>query len=111
MDAQLQAQLAKVTRLEQQLLQQIELSKASARVAQLEKQLHDTSVPFRVREDTREAESSERVGEFNKKARGRIASVARRVADLQKRTVTEPPHNPRGTTNNLPPGEALRSRR
>jgi hypothetical protein len=62
MDAQLQAQLAKVTRLEQQLLQQIELAKARARVAQLEEQLHSISVPFRVREGTREAESIGRLG-------------------------------------------------
>jgi hypothetical protein len=82
-DAQLQAQLAKVTRLEQQLLQQIELAKASARVAQLEEQLRSASVPFRVREDTREAESMERVGEPDKKARGRLAGAPRRVADLQ----------------------------
>ena len=83
MDVPLQAQLAKVTRLEQQLLQQIELAKASARVAQLKKQLYSTSIPFQVREDTREAELIERVGKPNKEAQGRLAAPARRVTDPQ----------------------------
>jgi hypothetical protein len=83
MDVQLQTQLAKVTRLEQQLLQQIELAKASARVAQLENQLYSTSIPFQVREDTREAELIEHVGKPNEEARGRLAAPARRVTDLQ----------------------------
>jgi hypothetical protein len=52
MDTQLQAQLVRVTELEQQLSKQIELAKASARVAQLEKQLSSLSV--QVREDIRE---------------------------------------------------------
>jgi hypothetical protein len=52
-DAQLRAQLARITRLEQQLAQQVELAKTSARVAHLEEQLRSTSVPLRVRGDTR----------------------------------------------------------
>jgi hypothetical protein len=82
-DVQIQAQLAKITQLEQQLLQQIEPAKASARVAQLEEQLHSISVPFQVREDTREAELIECVSKPNKEARGRLAAPARRVTDLQ----------------------------
>jgi len=58
-DAQLQAQLARVTELEQRLSKQIELAKASARVAQLQGQLG--IAPPRVQEDTREL--SEGVGE------------------------------------------------
>jgi hypothetical protein len=82
-DVQHQAQLAKITQQNQQLLQQIELAKANARVAQLEEQLHSISVPFQVREDTREAELIERVSKPNKEARGRLAAPARRVTDLQ----------------------------
>jgi predicted nucleic acid-binding Zn-ribbon protein len=82
-DVQHQAQLAKITQQKQQLLQQIELAKANARVAQLEEQLHSISVPFQVREDTREAELIERVSKPNKEARGRLAAPARRVTDLQ----------------------------
>ena len=51
-DVQFQAQLAEVARQEQQLLQQIELAKASARVAQLEEQLCSISIPFQVRAKT-----------------------------------------------------------
>ena len=71
MDAQLQAQLARVTELEQRLSKQIELAKASARVAQLQEQLG--SAPVQVREDTRE--STEGVGE--KRARRPHADAAR----------------------------------
>jgi hypothetical protein len=74
MDAQLQAQLARVTELEQQLLKQIELAKASARVAQLQEQLG--SAPVQVREDIRE--SIEGVGE--KRARRLPADAARPAA-------------------------------
>jgi hypothetical protein len=83
MDAQHQAQMAKVTRLKQQLLQQIEMANARAELAQLEEQLHSIPAPFRVREDTRETESFERVGEPDKEARRRLTGVLRRVADLQ----------------------------
>jgi hypothetical protein len=82
-DVQLQAQRAKITQLKQQLSQRIELAKVSARVAQLEEQLHSTSVPFQVREDTREAELIERVSKPNKEARGRLAAPAGPVTDLQ----------------------------
>jgi hypothetical protein len=76
MDAQLQAQLARVTELEQQLSKQIELTKANARVAQLQKQL--SSAPVQVREDIRE--SIENVGE--KRAQRPHADVARLSAGL-----------------------------
>jgi hypothetical protein len=84
MDAQHQAQLAKVIRQNQQLSQQIEMANARAARAQLEEQLHSIPAHFRVREDTREAESIERVGEPNREARGRLAGAPRRVADLQE---------------------------
>jgi hypothetical protein len=82
-DAKFQARLAKVTQLEQQLLQQIELAQVRARVAQLEEKLRSISAPFQVREDTRVAESIEPVGGPNKQARGRPAGATGRIADLQ----------------------------
>jgi hypothetical protein len=82
-DVQLQAQLAEVARLKQQLLQRIELAKTSARIAQLEEQSRPTFIPFQVREDTREAELIERVGKPNKEAQGRLTGTASRVTDLQ----------------------------
>lgn len=74
MDAQLQAQLARVTELEQRLSKQLELAKASARVAQLQEQLG--SAPVQVQADTRE--SIEGVGE--KRARWPHAGAARQSA-------------------------------
>lgn len=78
-----QARLAKVSQLEQQLLQQIELAQASARVAQLEEKLRSITAPFQVREDTRVTESIEPVGGPTKQARGRAAGATGRIADLQ----------------------------
>jgi hypothetical protein len=71
MDAQLQAQLARITELEQRLSKQTELAKASARVAQLQEELG--SSPVQVREDTRE--SIEGVGA--RRARRPLADAAR----------------------------------
>jgi hypothetical protein len=62
-------QTAKVAWLEQQLLQQMELTKASVRAAQAEEQPRSVPAPFWVREDTREAESVERVSKSNKETR------------------------------------------
>jgi hypothetical protein len=60
MDAQAQAQLARITELERQLAQQIELARASTRVVQLQQQQLG-AVPVDIRADTRL--SSEDTGE------------------------------------------------
>jgi hypothetical protein len=82
-DAQLQTQLAEVILQEQQLLQQIELANASARVVHLKEQLRSISVPFRVREDTQVAEWDEPVSRANRAAPPRLPDATGRVADLQ----------------------------
>jgi len=75
MDAQAQAQLARITELERQLAQQIELARASTRVVQLQQQQLG-AVPVDIRADTRL--SSEDTGE--QRARRPLAGGAGRSA-------------------------------
>jgi hypothetical protein len=51
-DAQLQAQLAEAMQQEQQLLQQVEIAKTNARIAELQEKLRSISAPVEIREDT-----------------------------------------------------------